>query len=186
MRWMCAGDFVFHQYKRKSLRHQSSWSWALLVQFETSQGQCGMPSWRKYLELLHGYLEILITSLLPTQTLADDLQMGYSELNTMIRLQKRSPSNGCLAKLHICYIYNIQNDANIAAQWFPLGSLSILIFRSWHVCWFIQGTFCACTQPMRDDVTFQRRLSLAGRIHIMVPVHAVLHDKNRQNTYARH
>ena len=29
--------------------------------------------------------------------------------------------------------------------------------------------FYACAQPMRDDVTMLRRLSLAGRIHKMIP-----------------
>ena len=35
-----------------------------------------------------------------------------------------------------------------------------------HV-WGMQGSFCECAQPMRDDVTMQRHLSLAGRIHKM-------------------
>ena len=32
-----------------------------------------------------------------------------------------------------------------------------------------QGLFCVRAQPMRDDVTLQRRLSLAGRMHKMIP-----------------
>ena len=32
-----------------------------------------------------------------------------------------------------------------------------------------QGSFCECTQPMRDDVTLKCHLSLAGRIHKMIP-----------------
>ena len=34
----------------------------------------------------------------------------------------------------------------------------------------IQGAFCLCAQQMREGVTVQRRLSLAGRIHGMIPV----------------
>ena len=33
----------------------------------------------------------------------------------------------------------------------------------------LQGSFCECAQPMRDDVTMQRRLSLAGPIHKIIP-----------------
>ena len=36
---------------------------------------------------------------------------------------------------------------------------------------FIQGSFCICTQPMRDNATMQCRLSLAGCIHKMVPIY---------------
>ena len=32
-----------------------------------------------------------------------------------------------------------------------------------------QGSFCVWGLPMRDDVTMQRRLPLAGRIHRMIP-----------------
>ena len=38
----------------------------------------------------------------------------------------------------------------------------------------LQGSFCACTRPMRDNVTLSRRLSLAGRTHKMIPVSAIL------------
>ena len=31
------------------------------------------------------------------------------------------------------------------------------------------GSFGICAQPMRDDVTMYRHLSLAGRIHKMIP-----------------
>ena len=34
-----------------------------------------------------------------------------------------------------------------------------------------QGSFCACTQPMRDGITLWCCLSLAGRMHRMIPVH---------------
>ena len=33
----------------------------------------------------------------------------------------------------------------------------------------IHGSFCVCTQPMRDDVTMERRLLLAGCIHMVIP-----------------
>ena len=33
----------------------------------------------------------------------------------------------------------------------------------------VTRTFCECTKPMRGDVTLQRRLSLAGRTHKMIP-----------------
>ena len=33
----------------------------------------------------------------------------------------------------------------------------------------LQGSFCVCTQPMSDDVTMSHCLSLAGRIHILIP-----------------
>ena len=36
---------------------------------------------------------------------------------------------------------------------------------------FMQGLFCVCAQPMRGDVTLQSRLSLAGRMHNIIPVH---------------
>ena len=32
-----------------------------------------------------------------------------------------------------------------------------------------QGSFCVCAQPVRDDVTMWRHLSLAGRTHKMIP-----------------
>ena len=35
----------------------------------------------------------------------------------------------------------------------------------------MQGSFCICAQPMRDDVTIQSRLSLAGHIYKMIPAH---------------
>ena len=34
---------------------------------------------------------------------------------------------------------------------------------------FTEGSFCVCAQPMRNDVTMQRRLSLAGRILKRIP-----------------
>ena len=37
-----------------------------------------------------------------------------------------------------------------------------------HTCIY-QGSFCKCTQPMRDDVTMLHRLSLAGHINRMIP-----------------
>ena len=38
-----------------------------------------------------------------------------------------------------------------------------------------QRSFCGCAQPIRDDVTLQRRLSLFERIHKMIPgVHVVV------------
>ena len=39
----------------------------------------------------------------------------------------------------------------------------------WHYIHPKQGSFCACVQPMRDDVTIQRHLSLAGLMHRMIP-----------------
>ena len=36
-----------------------------------------------------------------------------------------------------------------------------------HTC-VMQGSFCIWAQPMRDNVTMQRRLALAGRIHKMI------------------
>ena len=33
----------------------------------------------------------------------------------------------------------------------------------------VQGSFCACTQPTRDDVTLQRCPSLAGYMHKIIP-----------------
>ena len=33
----------------------------------------------------------------------------------------------------------------------------------------LQGSFCACTQPMRDDTTLYHHLSLVGHIHKMIP-----------------
>ena len=56
--------------------------------------------------------------------------------------------------------------------------LRILI---WRVCrkqtggiWYsgtnkIQGSFCVCDQPMRNNVTMLHRLSLAGRVHKIIP-----------------
>ena len=38
-----------------------------------------------------------------------------------------------------------------------------------YIKWSLPGWFCLCAQPMRDDVTLYRRLSLAGRIHKMIP-----------------
>ena len=36
-----------------------------------------------------------------------------------------------------------------------------------------QGLFCACAQPMRDDVALQHHLSLAGHVHKTIPVMVV-------------
>ena len=38
----------------------------------------------------------------------------------------------------------------------------------WYTCHH-QGSFCVCTQPMRDDITLQLCLSLAGCIHKIIP-----------------
>ena len=32
-----------------------------------------------------------------------------------------------------------------------------------------QGSFCVCTQPVREDIMIYHLLSLAGRIHKMIP-----------------
>ena len=45
--------------------------------------------------------------------------------------------------------------------WCATGNIQPLFVSS-------QGSFCVCAQPMGDDVTMQRRLSLAGRIHKMI------------------
>ena len=37
------------------------------------------------------------------------------------------------------------------------------------LCCTTQGSICIWAQPMKDDVTVQRRLSLAGPIHRMIP-----------------
>ena len=37
------------------------------------------------------------------------------------------------------------------------------------VCINMQGSFCKCTQPMRDNVTFKHHLSLAGGKNKMIP-----------------
>ena len=44
-------------------------------------------------------------------------------------------------------------------------------------CVFItsHGSFCVSTQPMRDNVTMYRRLSMAGHIHKMIPVSFLSH-----------
>ena len=45
--------------------------------------------------------------------------------------------------------------------------LTITRLTAW---WIVaQGSFCTCAQPMRDNVTMQRSLSLAGHIHKMTP-----------------
>ena len=47
-----------------------------------------------------------------------------------------------------------------------------LCFVQWLVLCFVpshQGLFGICTQPMRDDVTMYRHLSLTGCIHKMIP-----------------
>ena len=49
---------------------------------------------------------------------------------------------------------------------FPCHDVTILDSHRVHA----QGLICECTQPMRDDVALQRRLSLAGCIHKMIPV----------------
>ena len=49
----------------------------------------------------------------------------------------------------------------------PLSMVSFYRKRCWS--FWIKGSFCVCTQPMRD-VTLQRRLSMAGCIHKMIPV----------------
>ena len=45
-----------------------------------------------------------------------------------------------------------------------LCKMSLKFKHLWH-----QGSFCECTQPIRDEVTLQRCLSLAGRIHKVIP-----------------
>ena len=62
---------------------------------------------------------------------------------------------------------------NVISLWFL--SWGCLVENSrWECCVNTsgcdeQGSFCVCTQPTRDDVTMQRRLSLAGCIHKMIP-----------------
>ena len=38
----------------------------------------------------------------------------------------------------------------------------------------VQGSFCECSPPIRDDDTLQRHLSLAGPIHKMIPAVAIM------------
>ena len=38
-----------------------------------------------------------------------------------------------------------------------------------RLSWDVQGSFCECAQPMRDDITLMCYLSLAGSIHKKIP-----------------
>ena len=46
-----------------------------------------------------------------------------------------------------------------------------------------QGSFCVCDQPMRDDITLYRHLSLAGLIHKMIPVYHCKTNHNKLFAY---
>ena len=41
----------------------------------------------------------------------------------------------------------------------------------------MQESFCVCTQPMRDDVTMLQCLSLAERMHTMIPGELTMRSK---------
>ena len=47
-----------------------------------------------------------------------------------------------------------------------------------------QGSFCLCTQPMRDDITMWHRLLLAGCIHKMIATHSMQNLKLLRNSTA--
>ena len=57
-------------------------------------------------------------------------------------------------------------------QWVKIIACGLIIPKS---LWLPEpmltkrGSYCVCTQPMKADVTMWRRLSLAGRIHKMIP-----------------
>ena len=77
----------------------------------------------------------------------------------------------CMLKLHIQYITGSQgisrHDIDIVLLWYvryhSLTASTIQIMLIFH------GSFCVCTQPIRDDVTMWRHHSLDGRIHKMIP-----------------
>ena len=54
---------------------------------------------------------------------------------------------------------------------FDMGIQANLQWSGTRIPWKCgaQGSFCVCTQSMRDDITMSHRLSLAGRIHKMIP-----------------
>ena len=48
--------------------------------------------------------------------------------------------------------------------------MSVYFYIHYCILLYLQGSFCVCTQPMRDEVTMERHLSWAGRIHKKIPV----------------
>ena len=48
-----------------------------------------------------------------------------------------------------------------------------------------QGSFCECTQPMKDDVTMYRPLSLTGRIHKIIPANDGHNTANPSQKFRR-
>ena len=58
-----------------------------------------------------------------------------------------------------------------ACCWHQIQYLEIWLDAVCHFEWcYLQGSFCVCAQPMRDDDALQHRLWLAGRMYKMIPV----------------
>ena len=64
---------------------------------------------------------------------------------------------------------NYEMWLRINAASFEYGSLKLRPGLGWAK----QGSFWVCAQPMRTDVTMQRRLSLAGRMRRMIPGYGI-------------
>ena len=52
---------------------------------------------------------------------------------------------------------------------FPRCSAGKQLYYFCCQSWRLQGSFCVCTQPMRDDVTMLCHLSLAEGMHRIIP-----------------
>ena len=112
---------------------------------------------------------------------------------------------------HFCFIH-IGNNSRMKAPTYILAPIyssqfllhtCILISAKATFCWTLlgnkrgnihlrlthlstqpsKGSFCVCTQPMRDDITLQHCLPLAGRIHKMIPASfSCLHESLNYQT----
>ena len=81
-----------------------------------------------------------------------------------------------------CYQYRKSHCGDKVILLSSLASPAVRTKLSWQVvvcseshydgC-VMQGSFYACAQPMRDAVIMQRCLSLAGRIHKMIPDYVI-------------
>ena len=72
----------------------------------------------------------------------------------------------------MCTAYSAANEIWLwlcwTKSWFSCISSSLCICAC---MWCIKGSFCVCTQPMRNGVSMQHCLSLAGCIYKMIPVY---------------
>ena len=98
---------------------------------------------------------------------------------TFMRRIKSHPHKGSVMRsfMFFCVFFPELLIKESSCRW-RYNMVSLTISYSHSSClWLLtismttdnQGSFCVCAQPMRDDVTLQRRLSLAGRIHKMIP-----------------